>query len=73
MTKREKQVIELIAKGFTNKEIDQKLHISTYTIKIHSHNSLEILTLQSLVQIVKHAIFSASYNTNCSMVYFSAE
>lgn len=29
MTKREKQVIELIADGYTNKEIAQKLHLST--------------------------------------------
>jgi len=34
MTKRERQVIELIADGSTNKEIAQKLHLSHYTIKI---------------------------------------
>ncbi|OGV11299.1 MAG: hypothetical protein A2330_00375, partial [Ignavibacteria bacterium RIFOXYB2_FULL_36_7] len=41
MTKREKQVIELIADGLTNKEIAQNLHLSTYTVKSHVHNILE--------------------------------
>ncbi len=54
MTKREKQVIELIADGFTNKEIAQKLHLSTYTIKSHVHNILEKLALSTRVQIAKY-------------------
>lgn len=63
MTKREKQVIELIADGFTNKEIAQKLHLSTYTVKSHVHNILEKLALHTRVQIVKHAHLSDAYKT----------
>ena len=63
MTKRERQVIELIADGATNKEIAQKLHLSTYTVKSHVHNILEKLALNTRVQIAKHAHFSGSYKT----------
>jgi two-component system nitrate/nitrite response regulator NarL len=63
MTKREKQVIALIADGATNKEIAQKLHLSTYTVKSHVHNILEKLALSTRVQIAKHAHFSESYKT----------
>jgi len=63
MTKREKQVIELIADGATNKEIGQKLHLSTYTVKSHVHNILEKLALSTRVQIAKHAHLSDSYKT----------
>ncbi len=63
MTKREKQVIELIAEGFTNKEIAQKLHLSTYTVKSHVHNILEKLALNTRVQIAKHAHLSQTYKT----------
>jgi two-component system nitrate/nitrite response regulator NarL len=63
MTKREKQVIELIADGSSNKEIGQKLHLSTYTVKSHVHNILEKLTLNTRVQIAKHAHQSESYKT----------
>jgi DNA-binding NarL/FixJ family response regulator len=63
MTKRERQVIELIADGFTNKEIAQKLHLSTYTVKSHVHNILEKLTLHNRVQIAKQAHLSDDYKT----------
>lgn len=61
MTKRERQVIELIADCSTNKEIAQKLHLSTYTVKSHVHNILEKLALNTRVQIAKHAHFSDAY------------
>jgi two-component system nitrate/nitrite response regulator NarL len=63
MTKRERQVIELIADGESNKEIAQKLHLSTYTVKSHVHNILEKLALHTRVQIAKHAHLSESYKT----------
>jgi DNA-binding NarL/FixJ family response regulator len=55
MTRRERQVIELIADGMTNKEIAQKLHLSTYTVKSHVHNILEKLALHTRVQIARYA------------------
>jgi DNA-binding NarL/FixJ family response regulator len=64
MTKRECQVIELISDGITNKEIAQKLHISTYTAKSHVNNILEKLTLNSRVQIVKYVHYSEAYKNS---------
>jgi DNA-binding NarL/FixJ family response regulator len=61
MTRREKQVVELIADGYSNKEIAQKLHLSPYTIKSHVHNILEKLALNTRVQIAKHAHFSDDF------------
>ena len=63
MTKRERQVIELISDGFTNKEIAQKLHLSPYTVKSHVHNILEKLALNTRVQIAKHAHLSDAYKS----------
>lgn len=54
MTKREKDVVALIAEGFTNKEIAQKLELSTYTVKSHVHNILEKLALSTRVQIARY-------------------
>lgn len=62
MTGRERQVIDLVADGLTNKEIAQKLHLSTYTIKSHIHNILEKLALHTRVQIAKYAHTSRDYN-----------
>jgi DNA-binding NarL/FixJ family response regulator len=55
MTNRERQVIDLVAEGLSNKEIAQRLHLSPYTIKSHVHNILEKLTLHSRVQIANYA------------------
>lgn len=60
MTKREKQVVDLIANGLTNKEIAQQLHLSTYTVKSHVHNILEKLSLCTRVQIAKHTYLTES-------------
>ena len=62
MTRRERQVVDLVADGLTNKEIAQKLHLSTYTIKSHIHNILEKLALHTRVQIAKYAHTSPDYN-----------
>jgi len=61
MTKRERQVIELISDGMTNKEIAQKLHLSTYTVKSHVHNILEKLALHTRVQIANYAHTSENF------------
>jgi len=62
MTRRERQVVDLVADGLTNKEIAQKLHLSTYTIKSHIHNILEKLALHTRGQIAKYAHTSPDYN-----------
>jgi DNA-binding NarL/FixJ family response regulator len=64
MTKRERQVIELVADGATNKEIAQKLHLSPFTVKSHVHNILEKLALTTRVQIAKHAHLTEAYKTS---------
>ena len=54
MTRRERQVVDLIAEGFSNKEIAQRLHLSPYTVKSHVHNILEKLSLHTRVQIARY-------------------
>jgi DNA-binding NarL/FixJ family response regulator len=68
MTKRERQVIGLIADGMTNKEIAQQLHLSTYTIKSHVHNILEKLALHTRVQIARYAHDTDAFKTAATSV-----
>jgi two-component system NarL family response regulator len=73
LTKREKQVVALIADGFSNKEIAQKLQLATYTIKSHVHNILEKLALHTRVQIAMQALQSESYKTAIDTTSFINE
>ena len=61
ITNRERQVIPLVASGFTNKEIAQKLNLSVYTVKSHIHNILAKLALNTRVQLAKHAYKNEYY------------
>ena len=55
LTQREREVVKLISEGLSNKEIAERLHISTFTVKSHVHNVLEKLTLSSRLQIAAFA------------------
>ena len=55
MTRREREVVALIADGLSNKEIADKLHLSAYTVKSHVHNILEKMALHSRVQIATYS------------------
>jgi two-component system NarL family response regulator len=54
MTKREREIIVLIADGLSNKEIAQQLNIATHTVKSHVHNIMEKLALHTRLQIAKY-------------------
>ena len=55
MTKREREIIALIADGLSNKEIAQRLTIATHTVKSHVHNVLEKLALHTRLQIAAYS------------------
>ena len=55
MTKREHEVIALIAEGRSNKEIAKELHIAVHTVKSHVHNILEKLALHTRLEVASFA------------------
>jgi len=55
MTARERQVISSIADGLGNKEIAERLHIATHTVKSHVHNILEKLALHTRLEVAAYA------------------
>jgi len=63
MTKRELEVIEQIADGLSNKEIGQRLHVSSYTIRSHIHNIMEKLTLHTRLEIANYTYNSGILKT----------
>ena len=50
LTRREQQVLELVTRGLSNKEIGATLHIAEATVKNHVHHLLEKLKVASRVQ-----------------------
>jgi len=56
LTKREKEVLSLIAEGLNNQEISEKLFISPRTVDTHRTNIMQKLDIHDAANLVKFAI-----------------
>ncbi|WP_040208226.1 response regulator [Neobacillus jeddahensis] len=56
LTPREKEILLLLTKGITNKQIAEQLFIAENTVKNHIKNLLEKLQLENRVQLASYAI-----------------
>lgn len=56
LTKREIQILELAARGVTNKQIGEQLNLSNRTIEVHMHNIFLKLGVSSRTEAVTRAI-----------------
>lgn len=54
LSKREQEVLEAVAKGYTNNQIAKQLSISEYTVKNHLKNIMHKLHLENRVQITRY-------------------
>lgn len=52
LTKREKQIANLVAEGFTSAEIAEKLFVSELTVNTHRRNIMQKLELKNSAQLV---------------------
>jgi two-component system response regulator NreC len=56
LTAREKEVLQLLAEGKTNKEVAALLYISPYTVESHRTNLMQKLNLHNTAEIVLYAV-----------------
>ena len=56
LTPREREVLQLIAEGYTNKEIGEILKISEKTVKAHRSNLMQKLDLHNRGDLIRYAI-----------------
>lgn len=56
LTKREEQILKLIAEEFTNHEIAKKLFISSRTVDTHRRNLIQKLNAKNTAGLVRYAI-----------------
>ena len=64
LTTRERQVIDLLGEGLSNKEIASRLHIAVHTVKSHVHNVLEKLALHSRLEVAAFSHASGGSKAN---------
>ncbi|AOY58261.1 MULTISPECIES: response regulator [Desulfococcus] len=56
VTQREREVLKLLAEGYTNKEIAEFLHISVKTVEKHRSNLMGKLDLHNVARLTSYAI-----------------
>jgi RNA polymerase sigma factor (sigma-70 family) len=56
LTDREREVLQLLAEGRSNKEVATLLNLSTYTVETHRTNLMQKLNLHNTAEIVLYAV-----------------
>ncbi len=56
LTKRESEILELVAQGIGNKEIGDRLFISVKTVETHKSHILDKLGLKNTSELIRYAI-----------------
>jgi DNA-binding NarL/FixJ family response regulator len=56
LTRREKEILVLVAEGLTNQEIAKKLYISPRTVDTHRTNIMQKLDIHDVATLVRYAI-----------------
>ncbi|HUW60344.1 MAG TPA: response regulator transcription factor [Candidatus Bathyarchaeia archaeon] len=64
LTAREQEVCRLLAYGFTNAEVAEKLFISDRTVETHRTNIMSKLDLRSRAELVRFAIDNGLLKTD---------
>jgi DNA-binding NarL/FixJ family response regulator len=56
LTDREREVLQLIAEGYTNREVAKSLFISVKTVEAHRAHIMQKLNIHDIAKLVKYAI-----------------
>jgi DNA-binding NarL/FixJ family response regulator len=56
LTTREREILQMIAEGRSNKDIANLLHLSPYTVETHRANMMEKLNLHNVPELILYAV-----------------
>ncbi len=56
LTSREREILQLLAEGKSNKDVAVSLNLSLYTVETHRRNLQDKLSLHSLAELILYAV-----------------
>jgi DNA-binding NarL/FixJ family response regulator len=56
LTNREREVLQLVAEGKSNKEVASVLNLSLYTVETHRTHILQKLNIHSVPELILYAV-----------------
>src|ERR1035438_9750833 len=63
LSQREREIVSLVAKGFKNKEMAEKMFISEQTVKNHLHNIFDKLGVSDRLELALYAIHNTLHES----------
>jgi DNA-binding CsgD family transcriptional regulator len=61
ITRREEEILSLVAQGLTSPEIGARLNISSRTVETHRAHLMEKVGVNNMAGLVRYALLHASY------------
>lgn len=65
LTDREREILKLVAEGYTNREIGENLYISVKTVDTHKAHIMDKLNLHKRAELVRYAIHNGMLQLEC--------
>lgn len=56
LSKREREVVTLVAEGYKNREVAEKLGISVKTVETHRANIMNKLAFRNVAQLIRYVV-----------------
>ena len=56
LTSRQREILRLVAQGYTNREIGDQLLISVRTVEVHRFNLMRRLRVRNVAQLLRQAL-----------------
>jgi RNA polymerase sigma factor (sigma-70 family) len=56
LTPREREILQLVAEGKSNKDVANLLNLSVYTVETHRANLMQKLNLRSVPELILYAV-----------------
>lgn len=64
LTRRENEILYLVAKGLSNKDIAQQIKVEVSTVKVHMNNILSKLGIKNRGQLIVYYYTEIQKNSN---------
>jgi DNA-binding NarL/FixJ family response regulator len=66
LTKRQAEVLQLIAEGYTNRQMASQLSVSIKTVEKHRQSLMDKLNIHQVARLTRYAVFSGVVESNLS-------
>jgi DNA-binding NarL/FixJ family response regulator len=64
LSQREREIVSLVAQGYKNREMAEKMYISEQTVKNHLHNIFDKLGVSDRLELALYAIHKGLHLTD---------